>query len=145
MLEREATPQDVAAVEAALSEAGIDGKVKANYMRKSAGLLPWALWIVVPAASLFLNGFLSEAGADAYRSLKSLILKLYEARRQSPAPKSTILLRDEGAHEHVLLDEDLPDKAWQTLFTIEIHQTESGTLRWDFKVEAWRDVWEIKD
>jgi hypothetical protein len=145
MLEREATPEEIAAVERVLIEAGIDGTVIAVFERQSVGLNPWVLWIVVPAATRFLSAFMAEAGEDAWRRLKSWVLKLYASRATSKAPKSAITLLDEATNEFVLLRDNLPDLAWQLLFTIDFRETDSGQLRWDFTTNAWRDPWQLTD
>lgn len=143
-LEVEASAEEVAAVEQALREAGIDAPVEAAYMRKGIGDFPWILQISGAAIALFFAGFLPAVGVDAWKGLKALIVKLYEARAGSRAPKGVVILIDEPTHEWILIREDLPDEAWQQLLTMEIPTTKSGQLRWDDKARAWRDTWEIE-
>ncbi len=145
LLEREASPKEVAAVEQAMREAGIDATVRAAYERRGVGDFPWILQISGAAASIFFAGFLAAAGADAWKALKALIVKLYEARASSRAPKGVVILIDEATHEWILIRDDLPDEAWQLLLTIEIPKTKSSQLRWDFKAKAWRETWEIEE
>jgi len=118
--------------------------VEAAYERLGIGTYPWILEISGAAAALFFAGFLGAAGTDAWKGLKALIVKLYDARAGSRAPKGVVMLIDEPTHEWVLIREDLPDEAWQQLLTMGIPKTKSGQLRWDDKARAWRDTWEIE-
>src|SRR5579872_1085450 len=93
LLEAGATKEEVADVERALHEARLDANVTADLLRRGAGLYPWVVWIFVPAASLFFAGLIGEAGSDAYKALKALVLKLYKARERSQAPKGVVQLR----------------------------------------------------
>jgi hypothetical protein len=55
-------------------------------------LLKRFLEISGAAAALSFAGFVGEAGADAWKGLKALIVKLYQARARSSAPRGVELL-----------------------------------------------------
>jgi hypothetical protein len=92
--------------------------VEAAYERLGIGTYPWILEISGAAAALFFAGFLGAAGADAWKGLKALIVKLYDARAGSRAPKGVVMLIDEPTRKWILIREDLPDEAWEQLLTM---------------------------
>jgi hypothetical protein len=138
----EASADEVKAVRAAFTDAGFDVTVEARNVRRGAGTYPWLIYFTVPIG-LFLTGFLNAAGQDAYQAVKRLVTDLYAARQISKSRRGTVVLMDVDSHEWVMLDDDLPDLAWQRLFETEVGKTESGQLRWDPKTESWRDTWQI--
>jgi hypothetical protein len=139
MLESTATPYEVAAVGNAFLVAGLDAKVSANYERRGADIYPWALFVLVPVGAFF-KKIGEAAGEDAWKALKGLVRRLYEARRESPAPKGVVVLQSRGEFEEdIVLEDDLPDEAWEALIRIERRRTSSGYMRWDPSKGKWRD------
>lgn len=142
LLEREATDEEVEAVQTAFDEAGVPAVVEANITRKSTGELPWVVLIVEAGAGALFGGLLAAAGADAWKGLKQLVGNLYEARRKGKSPRGAVVLTLIEPHEDLLLREDLPDTAWQQLFHMHFTETESGQLQWDPDSQSWKDAWE---
>jgi len=138
----EASPYEVDAVRAAFREAGVSATVAAALERRGAETYPWAIFITVPIG-LLLAGFLYAAGGDAYLAAKRLVTGLYAARQNSKSPRGTVVMMDAESSEWVMLDQNLPDLAWQRLFETDIGKTKSAQLRWDPKTENWRDTFEI--
>ena len=68
MLEMEASPEEVAAVEEVLRREGIQGTVRASFMRLSMGELPWVIYLSGPLW-VFVSAFLAAAGQDAWKGL----------------------------------------------------------------------------
>ena len=94
VLDVEALPQEVAAVEEVVRQEGIPGSVRAAYFRASADNLPWIIFFLVPPLvffSAFLKGAGQEAGRDAYKMLRGFISRLYAARRHR---NGSVVIRD---------------------------------------------------
>jgi hypothetical protein len=98
-LEAEASAADREAVVRVFESADIQADVRADYIRRSADLLPWLIVIGVVAARFLwaaLGGAGDEAGRDTWRGLKSLVTGLYEARRSSESPQGGVSIRGLG-------------------------------------------------
>jgi hypothetical protein len=145
-LEAGASPAEVAAVKAAFDELGVEADVDASLERRGVGDYPWTLFIIVPV-TIFLKSFVEAAGKaagdDAYAQARRFFSRLYDARRQSPAPRGGVTLMDKDTRQWVSIPEDLPEHAWRQLFEMEITKTESGVIQWDPRTETWRDVVDI--
>lgn len=99
-LEAEASPADQAAVAGVFESADIQADVRADYIRRSADLLPWLIVIGVVAARFLwaaVGGAGDEAGRDAWKGLKWLVNALYEARRPSQSPQGGVSISDQEA------------------------------------------------
>ena len=124
--------------------AGVEADVNNSYERRGVGTFPWAVLIEVPVGAFF-TALATAAGRDAWKSLKQLVGRIYEARRQSPVPEGAVLLQDPDVHEDLVLQEDLPDQAWELVVKIDLRKTPSGQLRWDKTKIEWRDPWDTDD
>ena len=144
VLDVEATPQEVAAVEAAFREAGFDADVQAAYERRGIERYPWVVYVTVPV-TLFLKKFLELAAEDAWAALKRLVQQVREARKKSLAPPGTVLIRDNATGETIVLLGNEPDEAFQQLAELDNRQTDSGHLYWDSKIGRWVDAWKHSD
>ncbi len=73
-LDDKAVPEEVEAVREAFRRYGFDPEVEASYLRKSAGLLPWLVAVVLlsPIRSFF-DAFGEDAGHDAYGAVKAWV------------------------------------------------------------------------
>ena len=140
-VDRSASTSELEAVEQAFSEAGIDAEVRADYEAYSE-LPPWAIYLAVSTAAIFWTGFVGAAGADAWKSLRDLIGKLFRARDESKSPKGSVVVTITEVHERIVFSDGLPDEAYKSLLKIEITKTQSGQIQWDDKAGAWRDPWD---
>ncbi len=112
VLEAEARDDEVAAVAAAFAEAGIPADVRADLERKGAGGdFPWAV-IITAQVTAFFTVFVTEAGKDAYKNLKQLIKRLYDARKASRFSHGGVTFRDAETGKWITLPPELPDEAW---------------------------------
>ncbi len=137
-LEYAARDDEVAAVAAVFAEAGVDANVRVDPMLKGAGGdFPWMVIISVPATA-FLTTFAAEAGKDAYKELKKLIKRLYDARKTAQFRTGYLTFGGDKTSTSFNLPPELPDEAWQQLPEITSTELRSGVLRWDREMGQWR-------
>jgi hypothetical protein len=134
-IDREASEEEVDAVDAAFREAGLDAEVRASYGRKSLDLLPWIVLIALPLKG-FLDAFGREAGQDAYAALKRLVTRIREGRRGN---KGTIVVQSRESSTTLVLGDDLPDEAYAALFELDPKEYEGAYLLWDEDRGEWKD------
>jgi len=142
-LEAEASAADREAVARVFESADIRADVRADYIRRSADLLPWLIVIGVTVRFLWaaVGGAGDEAGRDAWRGLKSLVTGLYEARRSSESPQGGVSIRDSETGVEIQFPPGLPDLAYIRIVQIESPSAPlSGILRWDENAQDWTDV-----
>src|SRR5437868_14546906 len=114
-LECAARDDEVAAVAAVFAEAGVDADVRVDPMLKGAGGdFPWMVIISVPATA-FLTTFAAEAGKDAYKELKKLIKRLYDARKTAQFRTGFLTFGGDETSTSFTLPPELPDEAWPQL------------------------------
>ena len=71
-VEDTATPDEVAAVEAAFRLAGFEVEVQPDHGRRSLGDLPWIVDVTLAAPiAAFFVAMATEAGKDAYAAIKA--------------------------------------------------------------------------
>jgi hypothetical protein len=138
-IEETAPEGHVEAVEEAFAEAGFEVRVAAGYGRKAAGALDWVVHITlaVPIVTFFAS-FASEAGKDAYASVKEWTRKTWRARRDAGTGEGSIVLRDpEGSN--LILSTSIPPDALDALRDIDWNESRGGYLVWDSVRREWRD------
>jgi hypothetical protein len=88
----------------------------------------WQVVVAVPIGAFFAS-FGTEAGKDAYKSLKQLIQRLSKAARRQGAPDiaRTIELSDTDSGLTVDLPDTLPDKAYRQLLAITLASLPKGS------------------
>jgi len=141
-LDKLATEAEIDAVRDAFEDAGLSAEVTADLEFRSA-FPPWVIDITVLTASLFFGGFAAAAGADAWKGLRGLVMKLFRAREPALGSTGSISVTVTEVHEVIRFSQDLPDLAFRSLVQIEIVQTESGQLQWDPRTRTWRDTLDI--
>jgi hypothetical protein len=152
LVEVQAAPHEVAAVEAAFRDAGFDADVRAPSGRRGRAasgrrervVYPWVVYVTVPMG-LFLRKFLELAAEDAWAALKRLVKRVHEARDESRTFPGDVRIRDERSNETIILLGNEPDEAFQQLAKLEVTRTASGYLVWDGKVGRWVDAWAHSD
>ena len=135
IIEGEASEVEVAAVRDVFAEFGIEAEVKAAYLRRSMGLLPWAMMIEVPLCVLA-KGFLQAAGADAWRVLRDLVKRLFEERNRSGRPEGAIEIRDLDTHTIVIFSNQVTDEGFETFVRGDFGP--GGDYIWDIEAGAWK-------
>ncbi|MCY3801559.1 MAG: hypothetical protein OXG46_08255 [Chloroflexi bacterium] len=137
VLDAEALPREVAAIEEIARDEGIRGPVSATLFHKSLDELPWAIYLLAPV-SLFFSAFLTrvgnEAGRDAYQAVRRLVCRLCAARRNK---RGSLTVRDSDTFTHIALRPDLPEEAYRQLSQMGPEQLEGGYWMWDFEKNQW--------
>ena len=127
----EAFPEDeVEAVREYAREWDRDADVTASMVTKSTTVV---LIVVVFVGSQFATGFLNEAGADAYKGLKSFIKGLRARMKE----ESQIVLEDDEGWE-IVLGPDTPNEALEHLpGDVRSAAGESQQIFWDQEQSKW--------
>ncbi len=137
LLDSEALPHEVTAVEEIVQKEGVRCSVCAGYFRKSAGDLPWVTLLLAPIAAFlaaFLAGAGQDAGRDAYQSIRRLVSRLYAARRDR---NGSIVVMDDDTLTHIVLQPDLPEEAYRQLAQMDPEQLKGGHWVWDKERNHW--------
>ncbi len=129
-MDEEASAAEVEAVAAVFKRAGFDGPASASVGRRSLGDLPFVIYVSAPVY-VFLTAFASEAGKDAYASLKQFVLDVRAARR---GREGSILVQDRENREDstvLVLSADLPEEAFAALEDLDLEAKKGAYLVWD--------------
>ena len=137
VLESDAPPYEVDAVQDVARDAGISATVKPTFLRKSAGELPWVIFLLTPVW-VFLAAFLKaagqEAGRDAYQLMRRFIVQLCQARRSA---NGSIALWHPETHSRIALEADLPNEAYRQLAQMDPELLEGHHWTWDHDQNQW--------
>jgi hypothetical protein len=139
VIEDTAPSEHLDAVAQAFASAGFDVEVVADYGRRSMDLLPWVVLVdlLVPVRPFF-NAFFTEAGKDAYASVKKWLRDVSAARAGAGTGEGAIQLRD-PEHTNVILPSALPDEAIDALRDLDWDEVRGDYLVWDGQRKIWRD------
>lgn len=147
LLLRHASEEDVAAVEAAFAAAGFEVRARAEVELRGGGIgswggasLPWDVYVVlgVPLA-LFLQGFMSAAGEDAYDAVKRWVRDIVAAHdRPGYYRNGAIDVRD-SAGGGIVFSAGLSDEAFAALRLLDWSAVEGDLLLWDADTGRWYD------
>jgi hypothetical protein len=107
--------------------------VRANIEHRSAGPLPWSIFIEAPIG-VFFTTLAARAAGDAYEPLKRLVLRIFELRRRPDRPDGTIRLDENG--RTVILTDKIPDEGFRQLTAGELPST--GYFVWDEEKGGWQ-------
>jgi hypothetical protein len=160
------TPGEIAAVESALDEIGIEGFVEKTVPPQGDG--PWLVLIGMSAAT-FLNAFLGAAGKDAWEKFKAFFDQIrvaHEPKRRfwrrrrrprfgqmvirpnietdeslDPSERAAIMMGwissgIDGSTE-LMLSTDLPEEAFHALFELDLSAYPNHYLFWNPDRGAW--------
>jgi len=140
LLEAEARDDEVAAVAAAFAEAGIDAHVRADPDCKGAGgEFPWMVAVSLPATAFF-TAVAAEAGKDAYKNLKQLIKRLYDARNASKFRTGRVVYIDMDSGKSFTVPPELSDEGWHQLSAAGPDDFAASVFRWDRETGEWQEI-----
>jgi hypothetical protein len=95
----------------------------------------WLVLAVLPLQA-FLSGLGSKLAEDVYQRLKDVVGRIL--RRSNPGRRDrTLVLQDTATGLQVVLEPDLPIKAYQQLVTLDLSALHGGLLRYDRSSNAW--------
>jgi hypothetical protein len=144
-LDREATDAEVEAVRAVFAEAGLGAEVEANYIRLSAGTLPYVVDLVVKGvpwlAAAYVLGAAQAAGQDSWeafrdggwRGLQRFVRSIGHAR---PDRQGHITVRSADAPV-VVLTPDLSEASLRELGDLDWSELTAGQLAWNEEANEW--------
>jgi hypothetical protein len=98
-------------------------------------------WLVLASLPLqaFLSGLGGEAVKDGYRTLKDLVRRLTHPGGAAPAqPPRPVVLQDERTGLRIVLEADLPQRAYEQLATLDLSRFTVGPLHYDRAHGTWR-------
>lgn len=84
----------------------------------------------------FLTALATRLGTDAAVALETFVAKVYAARRRPGREDGSIQFEDEDSPRTVIVDERLPDEAYQQLADGQLPET--GYFLWDEATSSWR-------
>jgi hypothetical protein len=145
VIDRWASPEEARAIEEAFARAGFSVEVERAIETRSAGAVPWIIYVTltVPIAA-FLGKFASEAGKDAYATVKAWAKEIIAARRESPAEPGSVRIDDPDG-TNLILSAAIPDDALEALADIDWSDTRGGYIMWDADAREWRDMHPRRD
>ena len=133
LLDSNASPSEVAAVEAIVREEGLHGSIEAGWSSRGLEQDPWVIFLLFPIG-IFVKGFLTDAGKDAYQGIRRLTSRLFGARRNS---NGCVEVWDDHTSTHIILTSNLPEEAYTQLAQIGLEQLRGGYWTWDSDSKEW--------
>ena len=116
---------------------GFEPEVAADYGRRSGGVLPWIITVVVTTPVVaFFAAIGTAAGQDTYAAVKKWAKDMWASRTNSPASRGFLEIED-TENTRVILASDLPDEALDALVRLDWEEHRGEYLIWDDG--TWRD------
>ena len=79
--DKTATQSEQESVKQAFEDAGLSAEVFVELIEsRSVDIPPWVIYATAAAGGIFFTGFIGQAGADAWKGLRDLIGKVFDAR-----------------------------------------------------------------
>jgi len=144
VVEREAPPEEIQALEELFRGAGVRAEVRAAYVRLSALDLPYAVYVLAPLtwiALKFLGGAAGAAGTDAWEAFRDggwlgLQRFVQEVGRARGERDGSVVIRDPEGPDVVLSDR-LPEEAFRVLAELDWRELTNGQLFWNQEKGDW--------
>ena len=133
LLDRDASADEVAAVNEVVLEEGLPGQVRATGSQKGIEDMPWIVLIVVPIIP-FLKGFLEEAGQSSYKDLRRLVCRLFAARRKG---QGHVEISDRDSLTTIEFPPELPEEAFKQFVKLGLENIEGKYWVWDPDQNSW--------
>lgn len=131
----ESTEQGLAAV---LTGYGFVVRTRRALVHRGATELHWVVLIALPLQA-FLSGLGAEAVRDAYVGVKSLVRRALGSADGEPAgAEGPLVLQDEASGLRIVLERDLPEKAYEQLLGMDLTRFRRGPLHYDRAQRRWR-------
>jgi hypothetical protein len=135
-LDVEASAGEVEAVRESFRRYGLDPKVKANFIRRSAGPLPWIVEVTLLAPiAVFFAELSKRAANDAYDAAKAWVKEVWAAR----GGRDGALMLTDPEYTNLVLSTRIGPEALDALGDIDWDEVRGGYLLWDDEAGAWFD------
>lgn len=137
VIDKGATRGEIAGVEEAFREIGLEVDVQPVMEARGAAEVPWVVLVAGAAGVAVLNQLLQRSTDDSYDALKRWVGGIREARRRErQARRGSIDLR--GTELAILFPDDVSDEGLRALLELDLTSYPSGTLLvWDSREERW--------
>jgi len=128
----------------ALSGLGVSASVRILPTRRAVSDLQWLVLAVLPLQA-FLTSIGGKMADDAYKQFQAAVRKLLHPGQ--PAPASTALpppaarpmvLQDAATGLQIILERDLPAKAYEDLLSLKLASFRLGPVHYDRSQHRWR-------
>jgi hypothetical protein len=117
---------------------GVTAELRQVSPRRGLGEIAWLALAVVPLKPFF-DQLTKDFADDAYQRLKTLIARVFRLHRPPPTePPRVLLLQDSTTGIQVVLEPDLPARAYQQLVSFDFATLRRGPLHYDQHRRQWR-------
>jgi hypothetical protein len=118
-------------------EIGLTTDVREVSPRRSLDLA-WVILAAVPWKP-FIDKLAQEFASDAYHRLKSVMTRIFDRRRCSPATEQrSLVLQDTLTGIQIVLEPDLPPESYRQLLGVDLASLQQGPLHYDQHRQQWR-------
>lgn len=119
-----------------LADLGVDADVKVVPARRSTVELHWLVLVALPLQA-FLAGLGGKLATDAYDGLKRLTRRLVARPDTAGLAPAPLVLQDTASGLRIILEVDLPDEAYEQLFTLDLPRFGVESVRYDRCAHRW--------
>ena len=117
---------------------GVTAELRQVSPRRGLGEIAWLALAVVPLKPFF-DQLTKDFADDAYQRLKTFIARLFRLHPPPPTePPRVLLLQDSTTGIQVVLEPDLPARAYQQLLSFDFAALRRGPLHYDQHRRRWR-------
>ena len=116
---------------------GVTAELRQVSPRRGLGEIAWLALAVVPLKPFF-DQLTKDFADDAYQHLKTLTARVFRRHPPPPGPSRVLLLQDSTTGIQVVLEPDLPTRAYQQLLSFEFAALRRGPLHYDQHHRRWR-------
>jgi hypothetical protein len=117
---------------------GVTAELRQVSPRRALAEIAWLALAVIPLKPFF-DQLANDFADDAYQRLKTFIAKLFRLHRPPPTePPRVLLLQDSTTGIQVVLEPDLPARAYQQLLSFDFATLRRGPLHYDQHRHRWR-------
>jgi hypothetical protein len=121
----------------AFGDVGLAAELRQVPPRRSVGDFAWMLLAVLPLRPFF-DQLVHDVAADAYKALKRLVGTVVRRGDQAAELPELVVLQDASTGIQVVLESDLPDEAYEQLFTLDLGTFRRGPVHFDRHRRVWR-------
>ena len=118
---------------------GVTAELRQVSSRRALDEIAWLAVAVVPLKPFFDQLAATDFADDAYQRLKTVIARLFRLHPPpSTGPPRVFLLQDSNTGIQVVLEPDLPARAYQQLLSFDFAALRRGPLHYDQHRRRWR-------